>query len=72
MSIKASSFSCGLPLSDLLVLLIACTPILGKMSEEIPKQGWGGVVVNEGKDFHLEVQKIDVPECSQCRKIPKM
>ena len=38
------------------------------MSEEIPKKGKGGVVVNEGKDFYLEVQEIDVPECSECYK----
>lgn len=35
------------------------------MSEEIPKKGLGGVVVNEGKDFYLEVQEVDVPECSE-------
>lgn len=33
--------------------------------EEIPKKGIGGVVVNEGKDFYLEVQELDVPECSK-------
>ncbi|KAF2484410.1 chaperonin 10-like protein [Neohortaea acidophila] len=32
------------------------------MAEEIPKKCIGGVVVNEGPDFHLEVQEIDVPE----------
>ncbi|TPX12773.1 uncharacterized protein E0L32_000950 [Thyridium curvatum] len=32
------------------------------MSTEIPKQGWAGVVVNEGPDFSVEVQKLDVPE----------
>ena len=34
-------------------------------SIDIPKQGWGGVVVNEGPDFHVEVQKLDVPEPSK-------
>ena len=34
-------------------------------SMDIPKQGWGGVVVNEGPDFHVEVQKLDVPEPSK-------
>lgn len=32
---------------------------------EIPKQGWAGVVVNEGPDFSVEVQKLDVPEPSE-------
>lgn len=32
---------------------------------DIPKQGWGGVVVNEGPDFHVEVTKLDVPEPSK-------
>lgn len=35
------------------------------MAEEIPKKCIGGVVVNEGPDFHLEVQEIDVPEPSE-------
>ncbi len=35
------------------------------MSEEIPKKGKAGVVVNEGADFHLEVQEVDVPEPSE-------
>ena len=35
------------------------------MAEEIPKQGLAGVVVNEGPDFKVEVQKIDVPEPSK-------
>jgi hypothetical protein len=35
------------------------------MPEEIPKQGKAGVVVNEGKDFKVEVQMVDVPEPSQ-------
>lgn len=30
--------------------------------EEIPKKCKAGVVVNEGPDFHLEVQDVDVPE----------
>lgn len=34
------------------------------MAEEIPKQGKAGVVVNEGKDFRVEVQMVDVPEPS--------
>jgi propanol-preferring alcohol dehydrogenase len=33
------------------------------MSEvEIPKQCKAGVVVNEGPDFKVEVQMVDVPE----------
>jgi len=33
------------------------------MSEEVPKKGLGGVVVNEGPDFHVEVRyDLDVPE----------
>ena len=36
------------------------------MSVDIPKQGWAGVVVNEGPDFTVEVQKLDVPEPSKC------
>lgn len=35
------------------------------MSEEIPKQGKAGVVVNEGSDFKIEVQMVDVPEPSR-------
>jgi hypothetical protein len=35
------------------------------MAEEIPKKGKAGVVVNEGPDFHIEVQEIDVPEPSE-------
>ena len=32
-------------------------------SEEVPKKGLGGVVVNEGPDFKLEVRDdLDVPE----------
>jgi hypothetical protein len=30
--------------------------------KEIPKKCKGGVVVNEGPDFRVEVQEIDVPE----------
>lgn len=30
---------------------------------EIPKQCKAGVVVNEGPDFHVEIQMVDVPEC---------
>ncbi|KIX92187.1 uncharacterized protein Z520_12068 [Fonsecaea multimorphosa CBS 102226] len=29
---------------------------------EIPKEGWGGVVKNEGPDFYIEVEKVPVPE----------
>jgi hypothetical protein len=29
---------------------------------QIPKKGKAGVVVNEGPDFHIEVQEVDVPE----------
>jgi propanol-preferring alcohol dehydrogenase len=29
---------------------------------EIPKQCKAGVVVNEGPDFRVEVQMVDVPE----------
>lgn len=32
------------------------------MSEEIPKTGKAGVVVNEGPDFRVEVQDVPVPE----------
>ena len=33
------------------------------MSEEIPKKGLGGVVVNEGPNFDVEVRyDLDVPE----------
>nr|POE58653.1 hypothetical protein CFP56_68328 [Quercus suber] len=35
------------------------------MSEEIPKQCKAGVVVNEGPDFRVEVQMVDVPEPSE-------
>lgn len=39
------------------------------MSEEIPKKGLGGVVVNEGPDFYVEVRDdLDVPEPSKCEK----
>jgi hypothetical protein len=31
-------------------------------SVEIPKQCKAGVVVNEGPDFKVEVQMVDVPE----------
>jgi len=29
---------------------------------EIPKKGKAGVVVNEGPDFRVEIQEVDVPE----------
>jgi len=32
------------------------------MSEEVPKKGLGGVVINEGPDFRVEIQELDVPE----------
>ena len=35
------------------------------MSEEVPKKGLGGVVVNEGPDFRVEIQELDVPEPSE-------
>jgi hypothetical protein len=35
------------------------------MSEEIPKKGIAGVVINEGPDFQVEVQELDVPEPSE-------
>lgn len=35
------------------------------MGEKIPKKGLGGVVVNEGPNFHIEIQEIDVPEPSK-------
>jgi hypothetical protein len=38
-------------------------------SIDIPKQGWAGVVVNEGPNFHVEVTKLDVPEPSK-RNLP--
>lgn len=33
---------------------------------EIPKQCKAGVVVNEGPDFRVEVQMVDVPEPGEC------
>jgi hypothetical protein len=32
---------------------------------EIPKTCFAGVTVNEGPDFHLEVQEVPVPEPGQ-------
>jgi len=32
---------------------------------EIPKKGKAAVVVNEGPDFRVEVQEVDVPEPSK-------
>jgi propanol-preferring alcohol dehydrogenase len=29
---------------------------------QIPKKGKAGVVVNEGPDFRIEVQEVDVPD----------
>ena len=34
------------------------------MGEEIPKKGKAAVVINEGPDFRVEVQDVDVPEPS--------
>jgi len=39
------------------------------MSEEVPKKGKAAVVVNEGPDFRVEVQEVDVPEPSQYKAI---
>ena len=39
--------------------------MIAKTSEEVPKQGWAAVVVDEGQDFRIEVQKLDVPEPSK-------
>ncbi len=36
-----------------------------KSQIDVPKQGWAAVVCNEGPDFTVEVQKLDVPEPSQ-------
>lgn len=33
---------------------------------DIPKKCKGGVVVNEGPDFHVEVQEVDTPEPGMC------
>lgn len=33
---------------------------------DIPKTCKGGVVVNEGPDFHVEVQDVPVPEPGTC------
>lgn len=32
---------------------------------DIPKKGLAGVVVNEGPEFRIEVQEVDVPEPSE-------
>lgn len=32
------------------------------VSFEIPSECWAGVVINEGPDFSIEVQKVPVPE----------
>ena len=32
---------------------------------DIPKECKAGVVVNEGPDFHIEVQNVPVPEISK-------
>lgn len=34
----------------------------GTTTYDIPKKCKAGVVVNEGPDFHVEVQEVDVPE----------
>lgn len=36
---------------------------------EIPKQCKAGVVVNEGPNFHVEVQMVDVPEPGKQTKV---
>ena len=42
------------------------TTVSNKMSQpEIPKQCKAGVVVNEGPDFKVEIQMVDVPEPSE-------
>lgn len=33
---------------------------------DIPKTCKGGVVVNEGPDFHVEVQDVPTPEPGMC------
>lgn len=38
------------------------------MSEEVPKKGLGGVVINEGPDFRVEIQELDVPEPSKSQQ----
>ena len=35
------------------------------MSLDIPTEGWAAVVVDEGPDFKVEVQKLPVPEPSK-------
>jgi len=35
------------------------------MSEEIPKKGKAAVVVNEGPEFKVKIQEVDVPEPSE-------
>ena len=35
---------------------------------EIPKQCKAGVCVNEGPDFRVEVQMVDVPEPGECHQ----
>lgn len=34
------------------------------MGEEVPKKGKAAVVVNEGPEFRVEIQEVDVPEPS--------
>ena len=34
------------------------------MGEEVPKKGKAAVVVNEGPEFRVEIQDVDVPEPS--------
>lgn len=40
------------------------------MGEEIPKKGKAAVVVNEGPDFRVEIQEVDVPEPSASTTFP--
>lgn len=35
------------------------------MSVDIPKEGWAGVVIDEGPNFRVEVTKLPVPEPSE-------
>lgn len=37
---------------------------------EIPKECNAGVVVNEGPNYHVEVQKVPVPEPGECPRTP--
>jgi hypothetical protein len=47
---------------------------MAEAETQIPKKGKAAVVVNEGPDFHVEVQEVDVPEPGElttpCDKSP--